>query len=79
MFYDEDDDNYFRIQGSYFYMFRDLQIYMDCFGESHSITIVQIHCFYFTRCFIEQETLPSLLSCFQERIRAWLHNRNKIN
>jgi len=33
------------------------------------------------RCFLEQETLPLLLSTgwFQERIRAWFHNRTKIN
>ena len=32
------------------------------------------------RCFIEQETLPLLLSTgwFQERIRALFHNRTKI-
>ena len=32
------------------------------------------------RCFPEQETLPLLLSTgwFQERIRAWIHNRTKI-
>ena len=30
-------------------------------------------------CFFEQETLPVLLSWFQERIRAWYHNRTKIN
>ena len=32
-------------------------------------------------CFLEQETLPLLLSTgwFQERIRAWFHNRTKIN
>ena len=31
------------------------------------------------RCFLEQETLLSLLSTgwFQERIRAWFHNRTK--
>ena len=31
------------------------------------------------RCFLEQETLPLLLSTgwFQERIRAWFHNRTK--
>ena len=34
-----------------------------------------------TRCFLEQETLPLLLSTgwFQERIRAWFHNRAEIN
>ena len=33
------------------------------------------------RCFLEQETLPLLLSTgwFQERIRAWFHNRTKVN
>mgnify|MGYP000050098318 CR=1 len=33
------------------------------------------------RCFVEQETLPLLLSTgwFQERIRACYHNRTKIN
>ena len=33
------------------------------------------------RCLFEQETLPLLLSTdwFQERIRAWFHNRTKIN
>ena len=33
------------------------------------------------RCFLEQETLPLLLSTgwFQERIRALYHNRSKIN
>jgi len=33
------------------------------------------------RCFLEQETLPLLLSTgwFQELIRAWFHNRTKIN
>ena len=33
------------------------------------------------RCFIEQETLPVLLSTgwIQERIGAWFHNRTKIN
>ena len=33
------------------------------------------------RCFLEQETLPLLLSTgwFPERIRAWCHNRIKIN
>ena len=32
-------------------------------------------------CLLEQETLPLLLSTgwFQERIRAWFHNRTKIN
>jgi len=32
------------------------------------------------RCFLEQETLPLLISTgwFQERIRAWYHNRTKI-
>jgi len=32
------------------------------------------------RCFLEQETLPKLLSTgwFQEWIRAWFHNRTKI-
>ena len=32
-------------------------------------------------CFLEQETLPLLLSTgwFQERIRAWFHNQTKIN
>ena len=32
-------------------------------------------------CFLEQETLPSLLSTggFQERIRTWFHNQTKIN
>ena len=32
------------------------------------------------RCFLDQETLPLLLSTgwFQERIRAWIHNRNKL-
>jgi len=32
------------------------------------------------RCFLEQETLPLLLSSgwFRERIRAWLYNRTKI-
>ena len=32
-------------------------------------------------CFIEQDTLPSLLSTgwFQEQIRAWIHNQTKIN
>ena len=34
-----------------------------------------------THCFFEQETLPLLLSTgwLQERIRAWFHNRTKIN
>jgi len=33
------------------------------------------------RCFLQQETLPLLLSTgwFQEWIRAWLHNWTKIN
>ena len=33
------------------------------------------------RCFLEQETLPLLLSTgwLQERIRAEFHNQNKIN
>jgi len=33
------------------------------------------------RCFLEQETLPLLLitGWFKERIRAWFHNRTKIN
>ena len=33
------------------------------------------------RCFLEQETLPLLLSTgwFQKLIRAWFHNRTKIN
>ena len=33
------------------------------------------------RCFLEQETLPLLLSTgwFQERSRSWFHNRTKIN
>ena len=32
------------------------------------------------RCFLEQETLSLLLSTgwFQERIRAWIHNRTKM-
>ena len=32
-------------------------------------------------CFLEQETLPLLLSTgwFQEQIRAWFHNQTKIN
>ena len=34
-----------------------------------------------SHCFLEQETLPSLLSTgwFQERIRIRFHNRTKIN
>ena len=34
-----------------------------------------------SRCLLEQETLPLLLRTgwFQERIRAWYHNRTKIN
>jgi len=33
------------------------------------------------RCFLEQETLPLLLSTgwFLGRIRAWFHNRTKFN
>ena len=33
------------------------------------------------RCFLEQETLPLLLSTgwFQERFWAWVHNQTKIN
>jgi len=33
------------------------------------------------RCFLEQETLPLLLSTgwFKERILSWIHNRTKIN
>jgi len=33
------------------------------------------------RCFLEQETLTLLLSTgsFQERFRAWIHNRTKRN
>mgnify|MGYP006890312833 CR=1 FL=1 len=33
------------------------------------------------RCFLEQETLPLLLSTgwFQERIRTWFHNRTNID
>ena len=33
------------------------------------------------RCFLEQETLPLLLSTgwFQERIQARIHNQTKIN
>jgi len=33
------------------------------------------------RCFLEQETLPLLLSTgwFQEGIRVWFHNQTKIN
>ena len=34
-----------------------------------------------SRCFLEQETLPLLISTgsFQKQIRAWFHNRTKIN
>jgi len=34
-----------------------------------------------SHCFIEQETVFSLLSTgwFQERIQAWFHNRTKID
>ena len=34
-----------------------------------------------SRCFLEQETRPSLLSTswFQERIQVWFHNQTKIN
>ena len=34
-----------------------------------------------SRCFLEQETLPSLLSSswFQERIQLLVHNQTKIN
>ena len=33
------------------------------------------------RCFLEQDTLPLLSNtgCFKEWIRAWFHNRTKIN
>ena len=36
--------------------------------------------FYGIGCFLEQETLPSLLGIgwFQELIRAWLHNQTKV-
>ena len=32
-------------------------------------------------CFLEQETVPLLLSCgcFKERIPAWFHNQTKLN
>ena len=48
---------------------------------ARSVYVVGSNTIKGSRCFLEQETLPVLLSTgwFRERLRAWYHNGTKIN
>ena len=50
-------------------------------GLTRNVEVVGLSPIKSPHCFLEQETLPLLLSTgwFQERIRAWFHNQTKIN
>ena len=59
-----------------------LNIAVGCVAPlTRNVSFVELITIKGPRCFLEQETLPLLLSTgwFQERIWAWVHNRTKIN
>ena len=59
----------------------DFNLYVKCSNFKCWYKWINYFAFKGTRCFSEQDTLPVLLSTgwFQDRIRAWMHNRTKIN